>query len=147
MMTKSTTMLERSRELEKEIIQWRRHIHAHPELSFQEHETAKLACEKLKSLGYSVKTAVGKTGVVADIGSGDQAAGAAVRGGRLIHIDDRSVLMEAEQFPRTTVVIAAPPAVQDVAEAEVAVAEEAPAVEPEGGEPVAEEAAAEAEQA
>ncbi len=63
-------MLARARELEKEIIERRRHLHEHPELSFQESETSKLAAAELKSLGFSVKQGIAKTGVIAEIGAG-----------------------------------------------------------------------------
>lgn len=44
----------------------RRYLHEHPELGFQEHETAKFVAERLRSLGFDeVTTGVGKTGVVA----------------------------------------------------------------------------------
>ena len=43
---------------------WRRHLHANPELSYQEHETAAFVAEKLKSFGIEVTTGVGGTGVV-----------------------------------------------------------------------------------
>ena len=36
---------------EKNIIEWRRHLHRHPELSFQEHETAKYVYDILASFG------------------------------------------------------------------------------------------------
>ena len=42
----------------------RRDIHAHPELCFEEHRTAGLVAERLRSLGYAVETGVGGTGVV-----------------------------------------------------------------------------------
>ena len=48
-----------------EIIENRRHLHQHPELGLQEHETAKFINEKLNKLGLEVSTGVGKTGVVA----------------------------------------------------------------------------------
>ena len=38
-------------ELEPEIIGWRRHIHERPELSFEEHETAKFVEWKLRRWG------------------------------------------------------------------------------------------------
>ena len=42
----------------------RRHLHEHPELAFQEHETAKFVTERLQSLGVEdIKTGVGGTGV------------------------------------------------------------------------------------
>jgi len=47
-----------------ELVATRRDLHAHPELSFQEHRTASLVAARLGALGYQVKTGVGKTGVV-----------------------------------------------------------------------------------
>lgn len=46
------------------MVQWRRDIHAHPELSGQEMRTAKLVADHLKKLGMDVQTGVGGTGVV-----------------------------------------------------------------------------------
>lgn len=43
---------------------WRHDIHEHPELSFQEVRTAKLAADHLRSLGIEVRTGVGGNGVV-----------------------------------------------------------------------------------
>jgi hippurate hydrolase len=39
-------------------------VHAHPELSMQEHRTSVLAAERLRAAGYEVTAGVGKTGVV-----------------------------------------------------------------------------------
>lgn len=50
--------------LEDKVIAWRRDIHEHPELSYQETRTAALAAEHLKKLGIEVKTGVGVTGVL-----------------------------------------------------------------------------------
>ncbi len=47
-----------------EMTQWRHHLHANPELSYQEHETAKFVAEKLRSYGIDVTESVGGTGVV-----------------------------------------------------------------------------------
>jgi metal-dependent amidase/aminoacylase/carboxypeptidase family protein len=41
----------------------RRDLHRHPELGFQEVRTAGIIAERLKSLGYTVRTGLGKTGV------------------------------------------------------------------------------------
>ena len=49
--------------LETEIIETRRDIHKHPELSFKEFRTAQLVSERLQGLGISVREKVGKTGV------------------------------------------------------------------------------------
>lgn len=62
-------MLERANALSDEIIRLRRTIHANPELSFQEYATAALVAETLQEIGgYDIRTGVGKTGVVAEIG-------------------------------------------------------------------------------
>jgi amidohydrolase len=48
-----------------EIAQWRREIHAHPELQYDVHRTAALVFDKLKSFGCDeVVTGIGRTGVV-----------------------------------------------------------------------------------
>ena len=59
-----SSLLSEVRDYEDEIIRIRRHIHANPELTFKEFETAKLVATKLRSLGIEVKTGVGGTGVV-----------------------------------------------------------------------------------
>lgn len=46
-----------------QLIADRRHLHAHPELAFEEHETAAFVAERLRSLGIEVTTGVGGTGV------------------------------------------------------------------------------------
>lgn len=43
---------------------WREHLHAHPELSFEEHQTAAFVADKLKSWGIRHQTGVAQTGVV-----------------------------------------------------------------------------------
>ena len=64
-------MLEQAKRLQEEMVHLRRDIHAHPELSFQEVRTAQLVADMLAEIGYSeVKTAVGRTGVVAEVGTG-----------------------------------------------------------------------------
>jgi len=51
-------------EIKEQVIQWRRHLHQHPELGFEENETSRFVAEKLKNLGLTVTTGIGKTGVV-----------------------------------------------------------------------------------
>ncbi|MBN8620054.1 MAG: amidohydrolase [Anaerolineae bacterium] len=63
-------MLDRARGLQDQLIEWRRDIHMHPELSFQEFRTARLVADTLRDMGIEVETGVGKTGVVARIGEG-----------------------------------------------------------------------------
>src|SRR3954469_7639513 len=52
------------------LIRDRRHLHAQPELGFEEHETAAYVAERLRSLGIETRTGVGKTGVVGVIRGG-----------------------------------------------------------------------------
>jgi len=47
------------------LVELRKKLHQHPELAFEEHETANAVKNFLQKLGLSVKTGVGKTGVVA----------------------------------------------------------------------------------
>ena len=58
-----------SKEILPDLIKLRRHLHAHPELSGQEYQTAALIAGDLRKSGWEVKEGVGKTGVVAEIGS------------------------------------------------------------------------------
>ena len=46
-------------------------LHAHPELSMQEHRTARIAADRLRAAGYEVATGVGKTGVAGLLRNGD----------------------------------------------------------------------------
>jgi amidohydrolase len=63
-----TTLLDEARALAPELVEIRRHIHAHPELSFEETETAKYVVETLTRLGYQPRFVARGTGVVAEIG-------------------------------------------------------------------------------
>jgi carboxypeptidase Ss1 len=56
--------LKEARTIEPEIISIRREIHQRPELAYHEEATAKLAAEKLKTLGIEVRQGVGGTGVL-----------------------------------------------------------------------------------
>lgn len=47
-----------------QLVAWRRDLHRHPELSFQEIRTADVVARALAGLGYEVRTGVAKTGVV-----------------------------------------------------------------------------------
>ena len=60
-----------------EMTAWRRDIHAHPELGFEETRTAALVADKLASFGIEVAHEVGKTGVVGTltVGEGGGAVG------------------------------------------------------------------------
>jgi amidohydrolase len=68
-------VLERAAAIGDQITTWRRDIHQHPELGFQEQRTARLVAETLRSLGLEVATGVGKTGVVGVLGEGSPIIG------------------------------------------------------------------------
>jgi len=56
----------------------RRDLHAHPELGFEEHRTARIVAEQLASLGIEYHTGVGKTGIVAVVRGRSTASGRSV---------------------------------------------------------------------
>lgn len=55
----------RAAEIEPQVIEWRRTIHANPELSNRETRTATMVATHLRGLGLEVETGVARTGVVA----------------------------------------------------------------------------------
>lgn len=66
-------------DMEADLIETRRHLHANPELSFEEAETARYVAEKLESWGYEVTRNVGGHGVVARLTVGESKKGIAIR--------------------------------------------------------------------
>ncbi|MBF0754479.1 amidohydrolase [Jeotgalicoccus nanhaiensis] len=61
------TSLSQAEELKDKIIEWRRHLHKHPELSFEEYKTAEFVKEKLEKLNFEIEYPVAKTGLVATL--------------------------------------------------------------------------------
>ena len=62
------------------LIEIRRHLHAHPELSGEEHQTSAYIAGVLSSCGLSIKESVGKTGVVGELsGQGSDRRTLAIR--------------------------------------------------------------------
>ncbi|HEU5016206.1 MAG TPA: amidohydrolase [Roseiflexaceae bacterium] len=65
-------MLHKAQNLADELVRLRRDVHEHPELAFKEVRTAQLVADTLREIGgIDVKTNVGVTGVVGQIGTGD----------------------------------------------------------------------------
>ena len=64
-------------DLQQDMQTWRRDIHAHPEIAFEEHRTAQLVAEKLESFGIEVETGIAGTGVVGTLkkGTGNRSIG------------------------------------------------------------------------
>jgi amidohydrolase len=50
--------------LRQQLIDWRRDFHRHPELGYQERRSAGIIADRLRSLGYHVRTGVAATGVI-----------------------------------------------------------------------------------
>jgi IAA-amino acid hydrolase len=62
--------LDRARSFRSDLVEMRRDLHRHPELSFQERRTAERVARTLDGLGLRPRTGVGGTGVVAELGTG-----------------------------------------------------------------------------
>jgi amidohydrolase len=60
-------LAERLEQLFPQMVSWRRHLHKHPELSFQEEKTPLFVAERLQEWGIEVDTGVGGRGVVGRI--------------------------------------------------------------------------------
>lgn len=65
--------------VEPHVIEWRRHLHANPELSNREVKTADFIAKKLKAMGLEVKTGIGLTGVAALLKGGEPGRTVALR--------------------------------------------------------------------
>ena len=63
-------MLEQAKALQGRLTEIRRQIHRHPELGFEEVETAHLVAQTLAELGIPAQTGVGRTGVIGYLGQG-----------------------------------------------------------------------------
>lgn len=57
-------LLQAATEIQPQLVAWRRDLHRHPELRFQEFRTAGIVADTLRGLGLEVQTGVGQTGVV-----------------------------------------------------------------------------------
>ncbi len=64
-------LLERAQSLAADLTAIRRDLHQHPELSFQEVRTAGIAAREMEALGFSVRTGIGETGVMAELHNGE----------------------------------------------------------------------------
>ncbi len=64
-------LLEQARSLAADLTAIRRDLHQNPELSFQEVRTAGIAAKEMEALGFSVRTGIGRTGVIAELDNGE----------------------------------------------------------------------------
>lgn len=65
-----SSTIEIAKSMQADLIAVRRELHAHPELNFVEYKTSQFAAKKLTELGFTVRQVGGKTGLIADFGSG-----------------------------------------------------------------------------
>ena len=72
-------VIDRIASTEEEMTRWRRDIHAHPELGFEELRTAEIVAEKLTAFGLEVHRGIGKTGVVGVLRAGSSARSVGLR--------------------------------------------------------------------
>ena len=54
----------------EQVIEWRRWMHRHPDLSQEEYGTMEFVAERLREIGLNPKTGIGKTGVMAMLRGG-----------------------------------------------------------------------------
>jgi amidohydrolase len=66
-------------QIHDDLIAWRRDIHAHPELGFEERRTSDLVAAKLSEFGCDVHRGIGKTGVVGRLRVGDSSRSVGLR--------------------------------------------------------------------
>ncbi len=85
---------------EKELCGWRQHLHAHPESSGQEKETAAFVSARLREAGIPHRTGVGGHGIVAVIEGGKPGPTVAIRGDMdALEIAEETGLPYASQNP------------------------------------------------
>ena len=70
---------EKADAIKERVIEWRRYLHEHPELSNREFETAKMVAAHLEELGLEVKREVAHTGVVGILRGGKPGKTVALR--------------------------------------------------------------------
>lgn len=85
--------------LVKDMMQWRRDIHAHPETAFEENRTAALVAERLNKFGLDVHTGLAKTGVVGVLKNGDGPCIALRADMDALHIEEQTGLSYASTHP------------------------------------------------
>lgn len=86
--------------LAEKLTAWRRHLHAHPELSLQEAETARFVQEKLAEMGIPFVAGVGGHGVVATLQRGGSNRSVGLRADMdALPIEETTALPHASRNP------------------------------------------------
>jgi len=74
------TLTQKAREMQAQLVEWRRHLHMHPELSFNEYQTSAFVKTVLDKHKISYSDGWVKTGIVATLGKKNSDACIAIRG-------------------------------------------------------------------
>jgi amidohydrolase len=83
-----------------QMVEWRRHLHRHPELSYQESNTAAFVAEKLESWGFEVERQAGGHGVIGRLKQSEGAPTVALRADMdALPIQDEKSCDYASQVP------------------------------------------------
>ena len=99
-MIDSTRLIPQILAWREESIAMRHHLHAHPELAFQEHDTSKLVAERLATYGYEVHTGLGGTGVIGTLRRGHGARRLGLRADMdALPIEEQTGLPHASRNP------------------------------------------------
>ncbi len=86
--------------LTQQLTDWRRHLHAHPELSRAEAETAAFVCARLADWGIPFQSGIGGHGIVATLSRGSSNRGVGLRGDMdALPIDEQTGLAHASLRP------------------------------------------------
>ena len=64
-------IIKKINEFHDEMTSWRRDIHQHPELKYEENRTSGLVAAKLEEFGIEIHRGLAKTGVVGTIRNGE----------------------------------------------------------------------------
>lgn len=89
-------MLEQAVAMQDQLIAWRREFHRHPEVGFHERWTAGRVAQILGQMGCRVKTGVGRTGVVGELGP-ERGSVVAIRADM-----DALAILEKNDFPHAS---------------------------------------------
>lgn len=83
-----------------ELVAVRQHIHAHPELAFEEVQTSNLVAERLQAWGYAVERGIGGTGLVGQLRKGQGSKRIGIRADMdALPITERTGLPYASTIP------------------------------------------------
>lgn len=94
------TVIPGIRAIENDMVALRHHIHAHPELAYEEVDTSKLVAERLASWGYRVHLGLGGTGVVGTLTRGQAGKAIGLRADMdALPIHEATGLPYASQYP------------------------------------------------